>query len=103
MTSESPFYLTLLSSASMDLHPKNKISDFNTEILNPITLEREMFEAVLNEIILDAGIETVTSPRVAFMIYGSIDFVKNTLKLRNTASLHIQKRDGVKIKLKGLL
>ena len=56
MESEDHFYLTLSSSASMDLHPDNKVSDFTTELIFPIQLEREMYEIVLCELILEVNI-----------------------------------------------
>src|SRR5678816_4153696 len=81
MQSEDHFYLTLPSSASMDLHPANKISDYTTELLNPITFDREMYEAGLSEMILDADIENRPESYLAFSIYRNVDNVKNVLKI----------------------
>ena len=75
MESEDQFYLTLPSSASMDLFPYNTISDFRTELLNNIYLEREMYEVGLSEIILDAGVENVPNMQKAFVIYRSVNSV----------------------------
>lgn len=94
MESEDHLYITLPSSASLDLHPNNKISDFKTELLNTIHFEREMYEVGLSEIILDANIENVPENRAAFTIYRSDNYVKNTLKLKNTKGLTLAKVDG---------
>src|SRR5678815_1520293 len=90
MESEDHFYLTLPSSASMDLHPANKISDYTTELLNPITFDREMYEAGLSEMILDADIENRPESYLAFSIYRNVDNVKNVLKIN--ANIPVLKR-----------
>ena len=76
MEGEDHLYLTLPSSASMELYPDNKISDYKTELLHTIQLDREKYEVGLSEIILDADIENVTSHSPAFTIFRSVDFVK---------------------------
>lgn len=80
MESEGQFFLTLPSSASLDLHPNNTISDFTTELLNTIYLERECYEAGLAEILFDGGIENVPNREIAFVIYRSTALVKHILK-----------------------
>ena len=81
MESEDHFYLTLPSSASMDLYPENKISDFTTELLSPLKLEREMYEVGLCEMILDARIENMPESQMAFMIFRNVEHVKDVLKI----------------------
>src|SRR5678816_2364956 len=80
MESEDHFYLTLPSSASMDLYPENKISDYTTQLLNTITFDREIYEAGLSEIILDGDIENMPLSYLAFTILRNVDNVKNVLK-----------------------
>src|SRR5678815_4544576 len=94
MESEDHFYLTLPSSASMDLYPENKISDYTTQLLNPITFEREMYEAGLSEIILDASVENILESPSAFIIFRSVEYVKNVLKIN--ANMDIIEHDGKK-------
>jgi len=96
MESEDHFYLTLPSSASMDLHPDNKVSDFTTELIFPIQLEREMYEIGLCELILDVNIENVTTDRLAFVIFRSAKFVKTVLKITNVRGLRPVQRNDVK-------
>lgn len=81
MESEDQLYLSLPSSASMDLHPDNVISDYTTELLSPVYLERGMYEIGLSEIILDADVENITETRLAFTIFRSEECVKNVLKI----------------------
>src|SRR5678816_4105385 len=88
MESEDHFYLTLPSSASMDLYPENKISDYTTQLLNPITFDREIYEAGLSEIILDADIENRPDSYLAFSIFRNVDNVKNVLNFKaDTATI----------------
>lgn len=75
MESEDHFYLTLPTSASMDLYPDNKISDYTTELVDSINLERNAYEVGLCEIILDAQIENVSPDKIAFVIFRSQDSV----------------------------
>src|SRR6201990_1177401 len=95
MESEDHFYLTLPSSASMDLHPDNKVSDFTTELIFPIQIEREMYEIGLCELILDVNIENVTSNRLSFVISRSVKFVKFLLKISNVKGLSYVKRNDI--------
>lgn len=92
MESEDQFYLTLPSSASMDLHPNNKISDFTTELLNTLYLEREKYEVGLSEIILDADIENITETKLAFTIYRGEDSVENELKINDLLGVKYVRR-----------
>lgn len=87
MENEDHFYITLPSSASMDLHPNNVISDFTTELLNTIYVDTDKFEVGLSEIILDADVENVPGNQPAFDIYRNVEFVKNTLKIEDTSNL----------------
>src|SRR5678815_2870443 len=87
MESVDHFYLTLPSSASLDLHPDNKLSDFTTELMNPIQLERGMYEVGLCEMILDANIENLPQTRHWIMIYRDVEYVKTTLKITNISEL----------------
>ena len=89
MESEDHFYLTLPSSASMDLHPNNKVSDFTTELIFPIQIERERYEIGLCEVILDVDVENVTSHQSAFVIFRSVKFIKEVLKKKNVKGLGI--------------
>src|SRR5678815_35273 len=82
MSTNDHFYLTLPSSASMDLHRANKISDYTTQLLNPLTFDREMHEAGLSEIILDASVENILESPSAFIIFRSVEYFKNVLKLK---------------------
>jgi hypothetical protein len=95
MESEDHFYLTLPSSASMDLHPDNKISDFTTELLQNVQLERERYEIGLCEMILDVDVENVTSEYSAFIISRSTKFVKEGLNVKNVGGLGVASRGNI--------
>lgn len=94
MDNVDQFYMTLPSSASMDLYPSNKISSFTTELLNTIYLERETYEVGLTEIILDTDIENVTGKQIAFVIYRNVNYVKKIFK--NNVPKGLVQKDGVK-------
>lgn len=82
MEVQDQFYITLPSSASLNLYPYNTIADFRTELLSSINLEREMFEVGLSEILLDTDIENVPGNEIVFVIYRSKEFVKSVLKTK---------------------
>lgn len=94
MESEDHFYLSLPSSASMELHPDNKISDFITELLNTINLERDAYEVGLSEIILDAEIENITETKLAFTIFRGVESVKKDLKIKNLSGVNYTRRNN---------
>lgn len=95
MESEDQFYLSLPSSASLELHPENKISDFTTELLNTLNLERDVYEVGLSEIILDTAIENVTETKFAFTIFRGVESVKNELKIKDLRGLkYIKDKNG---------
>src|SRR5678816_2066239 len=87
MESVDHFYLTLPSSASLDLHPDNKLSDFTTVLMNPLQLKREEYEVGLCEMILNTDIENLPHNLFWMVVYRSVECVETILQVEDTRDL----------------
>src|SRR5678815_3279392 len=87
MESVDHFYLTLPSSASLDLHPDNKLSDFTTVLMNPLQLKREEYEVGLCEMILNTDIENLPHNLFWMVVYRSVECVETILQVEDTRNL----------------
>lgn len=85
MESTDSFYMTLPSSASMDLYPRNSMNHYTTDFYKPISLDRDQFEVGLCEFQLEGHVFNIEEDKVALTICRNKNEI---LKISNALSEH---------------
>lgn len=62
------FYVSLPSSASMDIHPSNTLANYTTELHTPIDIDRSAYEVGLCEFQLHGNVYNILEPKEVFRI-----------------------------------
>jgi hypothetical protein len=79
------FYVTLPSSASMDIYPENTLASFKVKLPFPLDLTSELYEVALSELIMDTYIYSLSARERQIKITRQYPQVVRTPETLNSA------------------